>query len=419
MILDQCVVSAGTFMTGLLAARILPPRQYGQYAVILTIYYFFYSAHAALVVYPVTIVVSSARTLRYRQFLSTALSVTALAFFVEGGIVLLILATMGGAQLTLVATAAMVASQLQETTRRALVSHFQYRACLLGDVISYLGQAFVVGLIASAHIGTLSSILATMFVTSAVALIVQSFQLHISPPVFLRGLAHMRFMWGVGRWSFLGFLFNYPGVQGCPWLVSCLYGETAMAYLQAARNPLGVTHPLLLGVANLIVPTINRMKAELCSTRSALVEGARHISIGAAMMLSYCVLVFMYPGLVLHLTYGANSAYTHITLFVRLIAASYFLNYLCIVGVEALNGLRQQRIASLIQSVSTAGFFVATVPLGIYYGVAGTLVGVVITLFVKLSLAISVLSYLSVRDTNANIVASFSTSIRKPSLEAY
>src|SRR5262249_81498 len=74
---------------------------------------------------------------------------------------------------------AVLAWQAQETLRRALMAHLQHQAAILGDAVSYLGQAGICMLLAQQHLLTLPLAFEVMALTSALAFLIQAYQLRI------------------------------------------------------------------------------------------------------------------------------------------------------------------------------------------------------------------------------------------------
>ncbi len=93
-----------------------------------------------------------------------------------------------------------LAWQLQDTSRRALVSGFRYKDALWGDVISYLGQALLVGFLYLNKYTSLNRALTLMAITSLVAATLQSSQVGLARTTWneLRDSA-IRF-WSLGKW---------------------------------------------------------------------------------------------------------------------------------------------------------------------------------------------------------------------------
>lgn len=277
VLLDQCLVSLGTFATMLIVARLLSPQRYGEISVIITLSYLLISAHAAAIIYPVMIVASCSSELRTRRFISSAVAITAAGAVIEAAIVFPVLTILGHAALGYVTTASVSASHLQEITRRALICRSRYRGALIGDGISYVGQAIATGLLAHFHVKTVGPILLVMFLTSVAALCIQAVQLRMPFPSWRRIAIDLRSICGMSRWSFVSFIANYPSTQGYAWLITLAYGATAMAYVQAVRSPVGLAHPVMFAVGSLVVSSVSRSHHSDRCPKLAILAGVRSV----------------------------------------------------------------------------------------------------------------------------------------------
>src|SRR5688572_4382592 len=173
---DQAVISAGNFVTNILLARHLAPAVYGAWWWVFNVLLFLNSLHAALVSYPLTLkaAVEPESNLggRARRAMSLTLLLTPLMAL---GLVV-VSARTGRWSVLPFALAALLAWQLQETLRRAMMARLRHRDALPGDFLSYWGQ--VAGVFVLARTGRLAPETAFIAVaaSSALATLVQAVQ---------------------------------------------------------------------------------------------------------------------------------------------------------------------------------------------------------------------------------------------------
>ena len=141
---DQGVVSLGNFLTTLLMARYLPASEFGVYSLLFSTILFLNALHSALVTVPVLIRGAAMSSTELRQWASAAVRASLVLGTVFGGIAVIAAWMTGRIQLSLIVVAAMMAWQLQATSRSVFCAHVRQRQALPGDALSYLGQAAMV-----------------------------------------------------------------------------------------------------------------------------------------------------------------------------------------------------------------------------------------------------------------------------------
>ena len=98
------------------------------------------------------------------------------------------------------------------------------------------------------------------------------------------------------------------------------------AAYQAAANLLGVTHPILLGVGNLITPLA--ASGTLGDSRVALTFVLRLGIQGLVLLVPYFTLLFLFPRLGLQALYTANSAHSLLDQQLRCFVVAYVFIYI-------------------------------------------------------------------------------------------
>jgi len=374
-IADQAVVSLGNFLTTIILARTLIPGSYGIWTVLFGLILFLNAVHAALIVYPLTVMTAASLPEETRNKVSEALVLTVIMSLPLGLIIMGGSALIGAGRLGLWAWLALLFWQLQETTRRALMARFSCRQALPGDAISYLCQAGFVWLLA--HSGGLS--LAYSFgiiaATCGAAAIVQALQLRdqLSLPGSTRELA--RRFWKTGHWVLWSDLTANFGFQATPWVLFLMRGAGAAAAYQAISNLLGLSHPVMLSLGNVIVPEAARARARggiQAARRVALVQATQS---GLLLLIAFGILT-IFPGQLLRLFYGSGSAYLTLAQDIRLFALVYLLFFSALVLKFLLNALQETR-TQLIAELFCCGLLgLMIVPLVTVFGLTGAIAAV-------------------------------------------
>src|SRR4051812_33758241 len=154
---DQGVVSLGNFVTQLMLARHLGLKQLGVYAILYELTLFLNSMQASMVLFPLIIRGAVADQQRMSRLAGRALVLTIVLVPVVGSGALAVGALIEGISVGIWAMVAMTMFQIQETLRRALITHIRYRTAVWGDAVSYIGQAVIVSVLASKGMLSLTS----------------------------------------------------------------------------------------------------------------------------------------------------------------------------------------------------------------------------------------------------------------------
>jgi len=371
---DQGVVSLGNFLTQIILARHLLKADYGVLALLFGVVIFLNQIHAGSVSYALTIKGAQADPEGLRSMTADSLVLTAGLAAFEMGVVFVASGILHHVYLAAWAILAMLFWQLQETVRRALMAHFRYRDVIWGDAGSYLGQAVVIALLA--HFGKLNSGLAFIVVasTSAVACAQQLLMLGVSKPDLHRAREMIRTSWQLGRWVVLTNLFNAFTLMCFPWTLALSRGPQEAASFQAMINVLGVSHPVIMSVGNLIVPAATKARKE-AGTGAASFSALRYGSQGGALLLPYFVLLLIRPTQVLSLFYGASSSYAGLGGLLRIFVVAYLFAYVGSVLGGLLNGLERPKSVFVAQLVATCAGLGLGLPLIAGSGLAGASAG--------------------------------------------
>ncbi len=360
---DQAVVSLGNFLLNIQLARSLPISEYGVFALLFSLIFLLQHCSVALLVYPMSMRVAAAGHGRETGLMSITVTLVGacnLAF----GILLAVAAVAAGRRdIALVAALFCIVWQVQDALRRCLMAEFRHREAMIGDTITYLGQAAVVAIMVRRGVPTLSGALLGMTCASLVGGLVQLRQLGLGRPQ-LGGLGKLLAeFWHVGRWAFVSGLMMHLRLQILPWSLTLTHGTAATAAFQAALNFANLTNPVVFGLCNTISSSTARAKAG-SDNRAAWERVQFYMLLGAPIIAAYSVAVFAVPGLVLWLFYGPHSPYLAYDLAVRVIMVSIVVSYFADTYSAFLYGADEGRIATrlafigLVMAVGAAALVV-------------------------------------------------------------
>jgi len=374
---DQATVSMGNFLTQVFLARALAPEQYGVFALLFGIHLVMSGLHASLVVYPLSVRGATLDDAALRRHLAGSLLATLGLAVPLGGVMLAAAWFLSWPQLGPWAALAMLFWQVQETVRRALMAHLRHRDALPGDALSYLGQAAVVFALHQTGNLSLPTAFAAFAITSGVAAALQAAQLGLRSASLSSPEGFVADSWQLGRWILFSNILGILTIQAFPWTLALFHGPAAAAELQALINILGVTHPVMFGLSNLIVPTVaqSHRQAGLAAARRT---AFRYATQGALLLAPYYAALLLAPGRILTIFYGANSHYAGLTAPLRLFVLAYVFVYAASVVLALLAGLERTRHAFFAQLGSSLASLGVGLPLAALGGIAGATGGLVL-----------------------------------------
>jgi O-antigen/teichoic acid export membrane protein len=302
---DQAVVSAGNFVTTILLARALSPSEYGVYALLFAVMLFMVSSYSAIVAYGLSLHGSTLTDAALRPLAGGSLVLTAWMGVALGAATSIVTLFFGRGSLAPWIVLALLFWQLQETTRRALMSRLRHRDATWGDAVSYLGQAGCIAYLLVDRRLTLASAFEVMAMTSAAAMLFQAWQLRLALSDLRGPLRVLRKYWDVGRSALLANATQAFVGQMLLWLLG-IGGIAEVACFQSLTNLLRVTNPVMFAIGSVLLP---RVAACGGASTEGLRVSRRYGLIGAVILLPYFLAIFVFPSALLRLLYGAGSVY--------------------------------------------------------------------------------------------------------------
>lgn len=388
--LDQGLVSLGNFATTVILARALAPNEYGTYALLLGSILFLNTIHAALVTYPLSIFGAPMITSELPKWATKAIANTVIL----GGVLLVFMCLLctaaGRPDLTLIVFMALISWELQETTRSAFFAHLRQKHAILGDGVSYLGQAALIAELWMHGEVTLSSSFAVMALTSLLGFCVQAAQLRLSVSSLAGWREFARCSRKLGAWGLPARLAAFFTFQAFPWVLFCSYGAVEVGIYQAITASVSVSNPIVFSTSNLITATMagsNKSKRY----RAA----ARHGAHGLAIISVYYVLAFLSPHLILRTFFGETSFYVQQTGLFRLMIIAYALQAVQLMAGSVIAGLAETRRYFFMQAIGMVTAVLIGLPLTAKYGVTGAVFGFAFVQTGQLTYALVVCRHLS------------------------
>lgn len=391
-IADQSIASAGNFVTILFLARALPPKEFGTFALLNAACLILIGLHSALIVSPLVVLGASAEGEQSRTYSAAAAFFTVAFLPISFGVIFLPSVSLDEATTGLLAVVYMLAWQLQETARRSLIAALRYRAALLGDCVSYVGQAVLVGLWVGRGHGSLDGAYALMATTSVAAAALQFWQSGAKLPTRAEMRSIRRSFWSLGRWLFAGSIISSLAGPLIPWLLNWFHGREAAATFQSVFNVLSLSNPIINSIAAIVIPTAAKFVLRQGDPRG-LRRFALHHTFKLELLLAPLFLALViWPRFALALFYGESSPYCEQTLSLRIAVLAWMLLVPMTVCLAALTGAGKTKSNAIVLGVGTAAAIVCGPPLIIGAGVAGGMLAATVNRAASALMALRILA---------------------------
>ena len=380
-LIDQGLVSCGNFFTSVLLARSLSSADYGRYALLLDAVLFFNSLQAALLIYPLLVRCPSMDQEKVRRFAGTCVMLTLLLAIPLGVVMFAYGSYIASAKIGLFAVFGQTMWQCQETVRRTLFARGKYANALPGDIVSYLGQATLIGLLAWHGSASVSLAFAMIALTCLAACIIQAVQLRVKLVGIRDSAKYAMSFWRTGRWVLASNMSTLVSSVCCSFCLAHWHGTSDVGVFAAISNLMRPSNPLLIALSTLIVPAVAlaASKHGQNNLREALRVTRKHTLQGLALLAPYWLILLLVPNLAIRLLYPHQPIYHGHGFELRLFVASYVMTTVNVVVAAMLNGFNRSRRALAAQLIGTAASAGITIPLTIHIGLRGLLLGTLIS----------------------------------------
>jgi O-antigen/teichoic acid export membrane protein len=309
-----------------LLARHLTADQYGRFVVLFGALMVSMVVHAALVTYPISVLGPRNGAEQLRQFAANSVLLTLGVDLLMAPCLWICCGALGCVYIFPLACGTMVMSHLQETMRRALMSHLRHGAAVPGDVAMYLGQ-FVLAF-AALRFGHLNLTFAvgSILVAATAGAMTHALRLGAALPDLRAAFRAIGGMWRLGRWPLLtnaGYAVTY---QLFPWMLAH-QALSASATYQAALNVVAVVNPLAFAAGNLVVPAVAHARIR-SGTHSPWQVALRYLWMGIALIAPFVLATAAAPHAMIRLLYGAASPYMAMAGTLRVLAIASLFMYI-------------------------------------------------------------------------------------------
>ncbi len=278
-VVDQAVVSATSFLTGVLVARFMSQEQLGVYFLILSLIVFARGLQNQLIVSPYMIYCHRRQGSEAKTYLGSVLIhqlgfvlVATMAVAVVTGVVV-----MGwGAPALFPAIAVLIVVLpvllLREFARSYAMCRLKIAAAVAFDVVFavlLLGTLLVMTLLDRCTVSGVYVVMGTVALVVCLGwLILEQGQWKIQRS---QVVADWKYNWPFARWAMAGHLVGFTTPCLMPWLVAAICGEAAAGLFGACGTLVGVANMFVMGLGNFVAPKTAKAYADGGTTALARV----------------------------------------------------------------------------------------------------------------------------------------------------
>jgi O-antigen/teichoic acid export membrane protein len=391
-LVDQAVVSATSFLTGIIIARACAKDQFGLYMLGFGLVNLLVSLQTALISAPYTVYSPRLSGQALRRYLGS----TTLHQLVFSALVMLTLAlpvticrAMGSASAMRNMFWAIALSiaflLLREHLRRVYFAGLRIGAALVFDVCVSLAQLSAVA--ALARCGALSCVTVYGAMGAVCALAASGWLWHNRHEVAFRGSRPMEDLarnWSQAKWVLAGSIVVMVMVQLPLWFLTGLDGPAATGTFSAAMSVVCLSNPFIIGIGNYLGPQISAAFA-LNGIEGVYSVVTKSTALLAAAMMVFCLVLFSCAHPLVVLMYGGKYAGSGVVVPVLALGfLAWASNIPMGCGLQAIERAQVNLVANLVGLVFALvpGFWLVSLygPIG---GAYGFLLGHLVSLVVR------------------------------------
>ncbi len=373
--LDNAIVSCGNFLTALLVARLLSSSDFGKYTLLYGLAILSLTSSNWLTRTTIAQFVPKPNQ-TFSAFASGTVSFAAsLGLFAGFCLVVAGFYLRVPNRLLPYLILLPVAMQLQDVLRRLAIAQGALKITLIGDSISYLGQAMIVGALATVGTPSLLAVFSIIVGTSVIAAIVQYAQLKVTRPDWSRTVSVTLEFWKAGKYVLLAGMLSSLTPYSIAWALTIRFGASETARFSAVLALLGPSHLIMNSISWLVLADVSRFnhkhRNELGSVgTSAFVDLAKRSS----PMFVYWLTLMLFSHQLLRVIYGAHSHYQNEELNLRLCVFYYVAIFAAQLSEALLEGLNRAKSRLVPEILGFCVLVAVCLPITVRVGVRGAFI---------------------------------------------
>lgn len=387
---DQAMISGANFITAILLARFLGLDEFGVFTLAFLGIELLHTFQHSVIIVPMMSLLPKIEAHERRQYLDALVIGQILFTLVLLCAGLSVIATVGwfyeswqGSHLLWPFGAAVVGCQLQMYVRRHMFATGANWAAFLTDMLRYPVQICVLGYL-----------LATTKMNAGLSLYVVAGCSALATVVVLGSLRplywNIRYFetvvmrhWQFGRWYLGSELMRWSTGQLYVVISGVVLGPAAVGAIRATQNLVGACHILKLGLENVVpIRASERFKDGRIPVLVSYLKRVSYLGGGAVVL--FLIVIAVAPSFWLHLVYGETyGEYSYLVLWWVMIYLVSFFHTPLHFGLRAVEDTRAIFLSQAILAIWTV---LSVYPLVHYFGIAGSMAGILFTDAAQLAL---------------------------------
>lgn len=385
-VMDQGLFSGANFLVNILLARWLEPKEYGAFAVALSVFYLLAGFHTAVLTEPMMVFGAGKYREHFRKYLGMLLyghwGLSALIALLLAGAAF-VMRNLGSEAMAQALAGLALASPfllLLWLTRRGCYAEMRPQWAVPGSSVNLV--VTLTGLFLLWRAGLLSSLSGLVLLGAAAGVASLALMaLHLRPR--LLGFTGnptpsmvLRDHWAYGSWNFLGVLAYWASGQILMLLIPIVLGLTAGAAVAAVWNLYRPVSLFMTSLGLVVLPVFSRWVSEGMVNQEFHRRATRFALIFGGVVLLYGLLLTAVAKTVLHLLYAGK--YDQHWLLVGLFGLSTTASVATGMFVSALKAQGHTRAVSEIWGLSAILVALASIPLMLIAGLEGAILSAMV-----------------------------------------
>jgi O-antigen/teichoic acid export membrane protein len=401
-LVDQGIVSATNFATGLIIGRSCSKDELGLYMLGWTLTLIATEISAALITTPYTVFSPTLDTSRLRKYRGSMLvhqcllSIVFAALISVGAATMWWMGTASGLPNVLWSLATVVLFiVVRDFMRRVCFAHLKMMQAIAMDSVSSGVQ--IAGLLLLARLGYLSASKAYLLlgVASVIACVAWIVKNNSSYLIDTRSwLTDARDSWSFGKWILASGLVWAIAMYLYPWILTIFHGTAATGTWAACYSVVALGNPVLLGLGNYVGPKVANIYAAqgIAGMRKYVYRSSLGFSL---LVFPLCVTLAAWGGILVTRMYG--KAYMGNSVAVSLLAANLLLSAFAFPYSRGLFVIRLAKVDLFVNLIAIALLFTV----GLQFVRIYSVIGAALALTLSNAATLSIRMFAFARSTNA------------------
>jgi len=312
-LIDQSVVSAANFLTGVIIGRACSKEEFGLYMLGFSLVFFVTTLQTSLISTPYMVYSPRLKGDALAQYTGSTLihqlvlSASMIVALIVAGVVLSVgVGPQGLAQVVWALAGVITFIMLKEYIRRICFARLQMKTAFVLDFCVSATQ--ISGLLLLANLNIISASLVYWVIGIVCGLSVLCWVVLWRKAITMRinqAISDFKLNWSFGKWVFASRLLWVISMHLYPWILTAFHGTSSTGVWASCLGIVALCNPLLMGVQNYLGPKIAHTFAKngpITLRRFVFKASTAFLLVVAP----FCVILLVFGGMLVTCVYGAK-----------------------------------------------------------------------------------------------------------------